>query len=79
MKSPRLPSLSHKLFLTFILSFIVPLILIEFFISYLFSDYQYQGLHAQSENNTQLISAYMANYISQKRIYPLCLSTTRAG
>ena len=64
MKSPRLPSLSHKLFLTFILSFIVPLILIEFFISYLFSDYQYQGLHAQSENNTQLISAYMANYIN---------------
>ena len=64
MKSPRLPSLSHKLFLTFILSFFVPLILIELFVSYLFSDYQYQGLHAQSENNTQLISAYMTNYIN---------------
>ena len=38
MKSPRLPSLSHKLFLTFILSFFVPLILIELFVSYLFSD-----------------------------------------
>ena len=64
MPSSGLPSLSRKLLLTFIKSFMAPLILIGIFISYLFGSYQYRSLNAQSQNDTQLIRAYLSTYIS---------------
>ena len=64
MPSSGLPSLSRKLLLTFIKSFVAPLILIGIFISYLFGSYQYRSLNAQSQNDTQLIRAYLSTYIS---------------
>ena len=63
MASQKLPSLSRKLLLAFIKSFILPLTLVAIGAFYLFSGYQYQGLKAQAQNNTRLISAYLANYI----------------
>ena len=64
MKTLKLPSLSQKLFLTFILSFLIPLSLIGIFIAYLFGNYQYQDLRSQSVNDTRLIHAYLTNYIN---------------
>ncbi len=63
MTSAKLPSLSRRLLFTFIKSFLVPLIFVGIFIFYLFSNYQYKSLNAQTQNNTQLISAYLTNYI----------------
>ncbi len=64
MKRFKLPSLSQKLFLTFVLSFIIPLTLTGVFLSYLFSNYQYRDLQAQSQSNLRLISTYLSNYMN---------------
>lgn len=64
MKRSRLPSLSQKLFLTFVLSFIFPLILTGIFLSWLFSNYQYRNLHLQSQSDIRLISTYLSNYMN---------------
>lgn len=63
MKRSRLPSLSYKLYSTFVISFIIPILIICIFISYLFSTYQYRGIQDQAMNNTKLISAYLYKYI----------------
>lgn len=64
MKHFKLPSLSQKLFLTFVLSFIIPLTLTGAFLSYQFSNYQYRNLQAQSQSNLRLISTYLSNYMN---------------
>lgn len=64
MKRLKLPSLSQKLFLTFILSFIFPLILTVVFLSYLFSNYQRHALQVQSQSDLRLISTYLSNYMN---------------
>lgn len=63
MKRNELPSLSYKLYSTFVISFIIPVILICIFICYLFSTYQYKGIRNQATDNTKLISAYLTRYI----------------
>lgn len=63
MNPKKLPSLSYKLYTNFVISFILPIILICIFISYLFSNYQYQGVKNQTADNAQLIHAYLTRYI----------------
>ena len=58
MKHRKLPSLSYKLYSTFIISFLIPMTLICIFLSYLFSSYQTREIQEQAANNTKLISAY---------------------
>lgn len=64
MKHRKLPSLSYKLYSTFIISFLVPMTLICIFLSYLFSSYQTREIQKQAANNTKLISAYLTRYIN---------------
>lgn len=64
MKNKKLPSLSYRLYSTFVISFILPVLIICAFICYLFSSYQYRDIKDQAINNTKLISAYLNKYIS---------------
>lgn len=64
MKHRKLPSLSYKLYSTFIISFLIPMTLICIFLSYLFSSYQTREIQEQAANNTKLISAYLTRYIN---------------
>lgn len=64
MKHHKLPSLSYKLYSTFVISFLIPMTLICIFISYLFSTYQTKEIQEQAANNTKLISAYLTRYIN---------------
>ena len=63
MQKRKLPSLSYKMYSTFVISFIVPILIICVFISYLFSSYQYRGIEDLSANNAKLVSAYLYKYI----------------
>lgn len=63
MKKRKLPPLSYKMYSTFGISFIIPILLICIFISYLFSTYQYRGVEDLSTNNAKLVSAYLYKYI----------------
>lgn len=64
MKTPRTASLSRKLFSSFIISFLVPMALVNCIVSYLFSSRQYREINQQAENNMKLISAYMSKYMN---------------
>lgn len=64
MKNKKLPSLSYRLYSTFVVSFILPVLIICVFICYLFSSYQYRGIKDQALNDTKLIAAYLNKYIS---------------
>ena len=64
MKKKKIPSLSYRLYSTFVISFIVPTLLICAVISYVFSVYQYHDIQDQTINNTKLISAYLHKYLS---------------
>ena len=61
MQKRKLPSLSYKMYSTFVISFIVPILIICVFISYLFSSYQYRGIEDLSANNAKLVSAIFTN------------------
>jgi len=63
MNKRKIPSLSYRLYTTFTISFILPVLLVCLCISGLFGTYQIQTIKAQTEQNTQLISAYMNKYI----------------
>jgi len=63
MSKHKMPSLSYKLYKTFMISFIVPVLLICFFISGIFGAYQINTIQTQTVQNTQLISAYLNKYI----------------
>ena len=63
MNKRKIPSLSYRLYTTFTISFILPVLLVCLCISGLFGSYQFQTIKAQTEQNTQLISAYMNKYI----------------
>lgn len=55
--------LSYKLFYTFIISFIIPILLTCILISYLFVTYQYQGIKEQALDNAMLITTYLEKYM----------------
>ena len=57
------PSLSNKLYMTFTISFILPVLLVCMIISGLFGMYQFNTIRTQTRQNTQLISAYLSKYI----------------
>ena len=63
MNTRKIPSLSYKLYKTFTISFILPVLFVCLCISGLFGTYQFRTIRAQTEQNTQLISAYMNKYI----------------
>lgn len=64
MKHTHITSLSRKLFSSFIISFLIPMALVNCIVSYLFSARQYREINQQAENNLKLISAYMSKYIN---------------
>lgn len=64
MKQKKVQSLSRKLFVNFILSCLLPIVVVSFLVSYLFGTYQYQEIRSRAENNTKLISAYMTKYLN---------------
>lgn len=63
MTRRKLPSLSKKLYMTFTISFIIPVLLVCLLISTLFGGYQFHTIRKQTEQNTELISAYLTKYI----------------
>lgn len=63
MKKRKMPSLSYKLYTTFTISFILPVLFVCLCISYLFGSYQFHTIRMQTEQNTQLVSAYLNKYI----------------
>lgn len=63
MKVRKLPSLSHKLYTTFAISFILPTLLICICVSWIFGNYQFNTIQTQAEANTQLVSSYLYRYI----------------
>lgn len=63
MQIKKRSSLSYKMYTTFGISFIIPILLICVFISYLFSTYQYRGIEDLSSNNAKLVSSYLYKYI----------------
>lgn len=63
MKKRKMPSLSYKLYTTFTISFILPVLLVCLCISCLFGTYQFHTIRMQTEQNTQLVSAYLNKYI----------------
>lgn len=64
MKRNRTPSLSRKLFFSFVICFLLPMILVSVLVSYLFSARQYREINNQADNNLKLISAYITKYIN---------------
>ena len=63
MRILKKPSLTYKLYTTFTVSFILPVLLICLFISWLFGSYQYKALKTQNEQTVEVISAYLTKYI----------------
>ena len=57
MKQKKVQSLSRKLFVNFILSCLLPIVVVSFLVSY-------QEIRSRAENNTKLISAYMTKYLN---------------
>ncbi len=64
MKKAKTASLSRKLFSSFVISFLLPMVLVSCLVSYLFSSRQYREIHHQATNNMKLISAYITKYIN---------------
>lgn len=64
MKKSNTASLSRKLFSSFIISYLIPMILVNCVVSYLFISKQYREINRQAENNMKLIAAYMTKYIN---------------
>ena len=64
MKKFRINSLSQKLFFGFVISFLIPMLLISGLISYIFSSRQYREINNQAVNNMKLIAAYVTKYIN---------------
>ena len=64
MNTFKTASLSRKLFSSFIISFMLPMILVSCLVSYLFSSRQYREINNQAVNNMKLISAYITKYIN---------------
>ena len=60
----RTASLSRKLFTSFIISFLLPMVLVSSLVSYLFASRQYREINRQAVNNLKLISAYITKYIN---------------
>lgn len=63
MSKPQKPSLTYKLYTTFTIGFILPVLLSCLLISWLFGNYQYKSISTQNEQNLELISAYLTKYI----------------
>ena len=63
MKQKNRVSLSKHLFSSFVISFLLPMALVNGLVSYLFSSRQQQEIHRQTANNTTLITAYISKYI----------------
>ena len=70
MKQKKVQSLSRKLFVNFILSCLLPIVVVSFLVSYLFGTYQYQEIRSRSENKTKLLSANMTKYQKEKNKQP---------
>lgn len=64
MKTLKTASLSRKLFSSFLISFLLPMVLVSCLVSYLFSSSQYREINNQAVNNMKLISAYITKYIN---------------
>lgn len=64
MKTVKTASLSRKLFSSFLISFLLPMVLVSCLVSYLFSSSQYREINNQAVNNLKLISAYITKYIN---------------
>ena len=64
MQKFRTASLSRKLFTSFIISFLLPMVLVSCLVSYLFASRQYREINRQAADNLKLISAYITKYIS---------------
>lgn len=64
MKKLQTASLSRKLFTSFIISFLLPMVLVSCLVSYFFSSRQYREINNQAVNNMKLISAYITKYIN---------------
>lgn len=64
MQKFRTASLSRKLFISFIISFLLPMVLVSSLVSYLFASRQYREINRQAVNNLKLISAYITKYIN---------------
>lgn len=64
MKKARTASLSRQLFSSFVISFLLPMVLVSCLVSYLFGSRQYREIHHQADNNMKLISAYITKYIN---------------
>lgn len=64
MQKFRTASLSRKLFTSFIISFLLPMVLVSSLVSYLFASRQYREINRQAVNNLKLISAYITKYIN---------------
>ena len=47
MKQKKVQSLSRKLFVNFILSCLLPIVVVSFLVSYLFGTYQYQEIRSR--------------------------------
>lgn len=64
MQKFRTASLSRKLFTSFIISFLLPMVFVSCLVSYLFASRQYREINRQAADNLKLISAYITKYIS---------------
>lgn len=64
MKNHHTVSLSRKLFFSFIISFLLPMVFINALVSYLYGSRQYREINTQAVNNMKLISAYISKYIN---------------
>lgn len=64
MKKAQIPSLSRRLFISFIISFLIPTVLVSILVSFLFGQKQYKEIRSQAVNNMKLISAYITKYIN---------------
>lgn len=64
MKKSQTISLSRRLFFSFIVSLLLPMILVSCLVSYLFGNRQYREINNQAVNNMKLISAYITKYIN---------------
>lgn len=63
MKKAKTASLSRKLFSSFVISFLLPMVLVSCLVSYLFSSRQYREIHHQATNNMKLISACFFDHL----------------
>jgi sensor histidine kinase YesM len=65
MSDHKVSSLSRKLYTTFVISFILPMLFICLFICYLFSLSLYRESLQQATTDTRLISGYLTKYIRE--------------